>query len=135
MGNPLVWAALGRAAIGAGFNAGYEYFSGGSSPGDDLYDWTHPQASTASGDGVSDSVRRNAEYDAYKEVQRAGYQRDPDPCKELRNRIEFLKKINKMRRAWDSLGLIRDGKAEDTQTLFPKMKKLFGDLNSNIGSN
>ncbi|WP_245879459.1 RHS repeat-associated core domain-containing protein, partial [Xanthomonas pisi] len=102
LGNPLVWAAVGGAAIGAGFNAGYEYLSGGASPGTDLYDWTHPQASTANSDGPSDSARRDAQYGVYKDLQRAGYQRDPDPCKELRNRINFLKKINAMRKAWDS---------------------------------
>jgi len=99
--HPLVWAALGGFAIGTGFNYGYEYMSGGS-PGTDLYDWMHPQASTANGDGAGDSIRRNEEYSAYKELQRAGYQRDPDPCKELKNRIAFLKKLNAMRKTWDA---------------------------------
>jgi hypothetical protein len=50
---------------------------------------------------MSPSTRRKAEYNSYKDVSRRGYDRDPDCCKNLRNRIDYLKRLNLMRHAWD----------------------------------
>jgi len=49
---------------------------------------------------LTDDARRSAEYKKYKEIQQEGYQRDDDPCKNLRNRIEFLKDVSLRRHAW-----------------------------------
>lgn len=57
--------------------------------------------SASSSERGDDSKLRDEQYQAYKDFQRAGYKRDPDPCKELRNRIEFFKKLVFMRKAWD----------------------------------
>jgi hypothetical protein len=51
---------------------------------------------------MSSGEERDRQYQAYKEFQRNGYQRDPDPCKELRNRIAFFKSLVAMRVAWDT---------------------------------
>jgi len=50
----------------------------------------------------SDSEERNRQYQVYKDEQRAGYQRDPDHCIQLRNRIEFMKRMVAHRQAWDA---------------------------------
>ena len=46
---------------------------------------------------------RKDSHDAYKAFQRQGYQRDPnDPCQELRNKIDFHKKMIAFREAHDA---------------------------------
>ncbi|WP_206431939.1 RHS repeat protein [Pseudomonas orientalis] len=50
---------------------------------------------------MSPSDQRKAEYDTYKAATHRGYDRDPDYCKNLRNRVDHMKKINLMRHAWD----------------------------------
>ncbi len=46
---------------------------------------------------------RKDSHDAYKAFQRQGYQRDPnDPCQELRNKIDFHKKMIAFRAAHDA---------------------------------
>ena len=51
---------------------------------------------------AKDSAKRKAQYQEYKTFQQQGYERDPnDPCKTLKNRIDFMKKLVAMRQAWD----------------------------------
>jgi hypothetical protein len=53
------------------------------------------------GDTISDKERRKREHAEYKDFQRKGYEKDNDPCKELKNKIEWHKELNKRRKAWD----------------------------------
>jgi len=50
----------------------------------------------------SDKVDRRNDYAAYKAFQRTGYTREDDPCRNLRNRIDYHKELNKRRIDWDS---------------------------------
>ncbi|MGN7920302.1 RHS repeat domain-containing protein [Lysobacter sp. 22409] len=50
----------------------------------------------------SEKKERGEEYQAYKDIQRAGVAYDPDPCRHLKNRIEHHKTLNRLRSAWDS---------------------------------
>ena len=59
-----------------------------------IADWIYTMAK-------DEAEQRHKEYLEYKDFARRGYQRDPDPCKELKNRIKFLKQLVAMRRMWD----------------------------------
>ena len=50
---------------------------------------------------VTDKERRTTEYDSYKDFQRQGYDNDNDPCKNLKNKIDYHKELNKRRKQWD----------------------------------
>lgn len=100
--HPLVWAALGGAAIGAGFNAGYEYLSGGSSPGTDLYDLTHPQASVAndSASGVSDKAAQATERKEYSRVCKSPIPPSGDKCLDAKANLARLRQCLQLREAY-----------------------------------
>jgi RHS repeat-associated protein len=44
---------------------------------------------------------RERDYQAYKEFQRAGVPYDPDPCRYLKNKIEYHRRLSQLRSAWD----------------------------------
>ncbi|WP_428253105.1 hypothetical protein [Gynuella sp.] len=50
---------------------------------------------------ASDKEKRNVEHRAYKEFQANGYLRTGDPCRDLKNRIEFYKELANKKEAWD----------------------------------
>jgi RHS repeat-associated protein len=68
---PIVVAAAAGVGAGLAFNYGYETISG-QSLGADIYDWTHPAASSAASAiaHASDSDRKAAEDDCFEECQR-----------------------------------------------------------------
>ncbi|WP_282561162.1 RHS repeat-associated core domain-containing protein [Motilimonas sp. E26] len=49
----------------------------------------------------SEKAERKKAYAEYKDFQKQGYTRDNDPCKELKNRIEFIEKMIQYREAFD----------------------------------
>ena len=49
-----------------------------------------------------DKEQRKREYQAYKDFQHVGAIYDPDPCRFLRNRIDFHKEMNRRRGEWDA---------------------------------
>ncbi|EOW2136220.1 DUF6531 domain-containing protein [Stenotrophomonas sp. GD03908] len=74
----------------------------------DLGAWLDPTSGNASLLGalmnsawLTDKERRDLEYRKYKELNQQGYKRDEDPCKNLRNRIEYMKKLALARHSWD----------------------------------
>jgi RHS repeat-associated protein len=99
--HPVVVAGAVGAGIGMGFNYAWEW-AAGQAFGSSLYDWMNPGEFYSPIVSNNDSEERNRQYQAYKDFQRKGYKRDPDPCKELRNRIDFIYALIVMRKAWDA---------------------------------
>jgi RHS repeat-associated protein len=100
---PVIVGAIGL-AVGAAVGTGINYLieSNLGSPGTALFNTLHPEVYSSADWSTSSSEQRRAEHAAYKSLQRAGPLYDPDPCRYLRNKINYHKELNRARGQWDA---------------------------------